>query len=277
MSDTTDHADDEPDATERQTSTDGGSGSGGPTTPRRSANAPRGGLSGPDPDERPHPTGRRNAQGIRIDPEVEATRTPRTAVISAVVEHEPGVLANVSGLFRRRQFNIESLTVGPTEDPEVARMTIVTEEPDPSIRQIEKQLEKLVPVRSVTELEADALRRELALIKVDGDAPDQVGAVAEMYDATTVDVTPEAITVEVTGAQQKIDAAVRAFEQFGVREIKRTGTAALERGAKRTGGNAVTVDADAEDSGSPGSGSGTEAEAEAATDGGARHDEPRYL
>jgi acetolactate synthase-1/3 small subunit len=271
MSDTTDTDTDAPDA-DADATTDGGTPT--PQAPRRSADAPEGGLSGPRPEERPHPEGRRNAQGIRIDPEVAATHESRTAVISAVVEHEPGVLANVSGLFRRRQFNIESLTVGPTEDPEVARMTIVTEEPDPGIRQIEKQLEKLVPVRSVTELEADALRRELALIKVNGDHPDRIGAVAEMYDATTVDVTPEAITVEVTGAQQKIEAAVRAFEQFGVREVKRTGTAALERGPKRTGGDTglqATTAADAEGD------AGEASPSEAATDGGARHDETRCL
>jgi acetolactate synthase-1/3 small subunit len=207
-----------------------------PGTTRRSEAAVENGLVGPAPDERPHPTGRRNDQGIRIDPETEAERPPRTAVISALVDNEPGVLANVSGLFRRRQFNIESLTVGPTEDPDVSRMTIVTEEPDPSVRQIEKQLEKLVPVRTVTELASDAIRRELALVKVDGDRPAAIGTVADMYDARTVDVTTEAITVEVTGSRQKVEAAIDAFEQFGVREVKRTGSAALERGSTRTGG-----------------------------------------
>ncbi|WP_222917839.1 acetolactate synthase small subunit [Natrinema sp. SYSU A 869] len=192
------------------------------------------GLDGPEPDERPTPAGRRNKQGIRIDPEVEATHEPRRTVISALVEHEPGVLSDVSGLFSRRQFNIESLTVGPTEDEDRARITIVVEEPDPGIDQVEKQLRKLVPVISVRELEPDAMRRELALIKVNAERPDQVAAVADMYDAKTVDSSPETATVEVTGARQKIEAAVETFSQFGIREISRTGTTALARGTDQT-------------------------------------------
>ncbi|WP_254524757.1 acetolactate synthase small subunit [Natrinema caseinilyticum] len=192
------------------------------------------GLDGPAPEERPTPAGRRNKQGIRIDPEVEATHEPRRTVISALVEHEPGVLSDVSGLFSRRQFNIESLTVGPTEDEDLARITIVVEEPDPGIDQVEKQLRKLVPVISVRELEPDAMRRELALIKVEADRPDQVAAVADMYDGNTVDSSPETATIEVTGARQKIEAAVDTFSQFGIREISRTGTTALARGTDQT-------------------------------------------
>jgi acetolactate synthase-1/3 small subunit len=193
-----------------------------------------GGLEGPAPEERRTPDGRRNSQGIRIDPEVAAEPDARRAVLSALVKHEPGVLANVSGLFRRRQFNIESLTVGPTTDGDRARITLEIEEPEPGIEQAKKQLQKLVPVIAVTELEPDAIRRELALIKVDGTAPDQVGAVAEMYDGKTVDVSRESVTVEITGSEQKIDAAVETFGRFGIHEIVRTGTAALERGTRKT-------------------------------------------
>ncbi|AXG07386.1 acetolactate synthase small subunit [Haloplanus rubicundus] len=193
-----------------------------------------GGLEGPAPEERETPEGRRNSQGIRIDPEVEAEPEARRAVLSALVKHEPGVLANISGLFRRRQFNIESLTVGPTTDPDRARITLEIEEPEPGIEQAKKQLQKLVPVIAVTELEPEAIRRELALIKVDGSAPDQVGAVAEMYDGKTVDVSQESVTVEITGSEQKIDAAVETFGRFGIHEIVRTGTAALERGTRKT-------------------------------------------
>ncbi|MGQ3410872.1 acetolactate synthase small subunit [Natrinema sp. LN54] len=199
------------------------------------------GLEGPEPDERPSPAGRRNKQGIRIDPEVEATHEPRRTVISALVTHEPGVLSDVSGLFSRRQFNIESLTVGPTEDEDRARITIVVEEPDPGIDQIEKQLRKLVPVISVRELEPDAMRRELALIKVDAERPDQVAAVADMYDGKTVDSSPETATIEVTGARQKIEAAIDTFSQFGIREISRTGTTALARGTDRTAAPSSTA------------------------------------
>jgi len=193
-----------------------------------------GGLEGPAPEEREIPEGRRNSQGIRIDPEVEAEPEARRAVLSALVKHEPGVLANISGLFRRRQFNIESLTVGPTTDPDRARITLEIKEPEPGIEQAKKQLQKLVPVIAVTELEPEAIRRELALIKVDGSAPDQVGAVAEMYDGKTVDVSQESVTVEITGSEQKIDAAVETFGRFGIHEIVRTGTAALERGTRKT-------------------------------------------
>ncbi|WP_394739537.1 acetolactate synthase small subunit [Natronococcus roseus] len=192
------------------------------------------GLDGPAPGERPSPAGRRNKQGIRIDPEVEAKHEPRRTVISALVKHEPGVLAEASGLFSRRQFNIESLTVGPTDDDERARITLVVEEPDPGIDQIKKQLRKLIPVIAVRELEPDAMRRELALVKVNAERPDQVAAVADMYDAKTVDSSPETATFEITGARQKIEAAIETFSQFGIREISRTGTTALARGTDDT-------------------------------------------
>jgi len=190
------------------------------------------GMDGPHPDDRMRPAGRRNSQGIRIDPEAEATHQPRKAVLSTLVKHEPGVLAEVSGLFSRRQFNIESLTVGATVDDDVARMTIVIEEPEPGVDQAKKQLRKLVPVISVEELDPRAVERELILIKVSGAKPDDVHAVAEMYDGKVVDADPDAITVELTGSEQKIDAAIEAFDQFDVKEVVRTGAAAVERGAE---------------------------------------------
>ncbi len=197
-------------------------------------------LEGPRPEERPTPDGRRNPQGIRVDPEVEVEQHPRRTVISALVVHEPGVLSDVSGLFSRRQFNIESLTVGPTEDDERARITLVVEETDPGIEQIKKQLRKLIPVVSVRELEADAMCRELALIKVGASRPDRVAAVADMYGGKTVDASAETATIEITGSGQKVDAAIETFGQFGIREISRTGTTALARGTARTGGSDVT-------------------------------------
>ena len=190
-----------------------------------------GGMPGPAPDERMHPEGRRNLQGIRVDPEAEVTHEPRQAVLSALVKHRPGVLSEVSALFSRRQFNIESLTVGPTVDEDTARMTILIEEPEPGIDQAKKQLRKLVPVVKVTELETGAVRRELALVKVGGEKPDDVNAVAEMYDGQAVDASTDSVTVEITGSKQKIDAAVEAFKQFDVQEVVRTGAAALERGS----------------------------------------------
>ena len=192
------------------------------------------GLSGPAPDERPTPQGRRTPEGVRIDPEAEAQPEIRRTTLSALVKHEPGVLAEVSTLFSRRQFNIESLTVGPTTDPDRARITMVVEEPEPGVEQAKKQLAKLLPVVSVTELGEDSVERELALIKVDGERPDEVHAVAEVCDARTVDVGPRALTVEVTGTEPEVDRAIEAFERFGVREVVRTGTAALARGTNET-------------------------------------------
>jgi acetolactate synthase-1/3 small subunit len=189
-------------------------------------------MPGPAPDERMRPKGRRNTQGIRVDPEAEVTHEPRQAVLSALVKHRPGVLSEVSALFSRRQFNIESLTVGPTVDEDTARMTILIEEPEPGIDQAKKQLRKLVPVISVRELEGEAVRRELALVKVSGEKPDDVNAVADMYNGQAVDASTDSVTVEITGSKQKIDAAIEAFKQFDVQEIVRTGAAALERGPK---------------------------------------------
>jgi acetolactate synthase-1/3 small subunit len=191
-------------------------------------------LPGPGPDQRSLPQGRRNEQGIRIDPEVEAEHSPERAVLSALVRHEPGVLAEISGLFSRRQFNIESLTVGPTIDDDLARMTIVIEEPRPGVEQARKQLEKRIPVVSVRALDDDAVQRELVIVKVDGDRPDEVNAITDMYDGTTLDAGPRTITVQITGDEQKVDNAIDAYGQFGIREIVRTGYAALARGEAPT-------------------------------------------
>jgi len=194
-----------------------------------------GGMPGPAPDERTRPDGRRNAQGIRVDPEVEAEPSARRAVISVLVAHEPGVLSEVSGLFSRRQFNIESLTVGPTNDPDRARITVVCDEPEPGVDQLKKQLRKLLAVVAVRELPDDAVRRELALVKVAADRPDRVAAVAEMYDGRTVDACAETATVEVTGSKQKVEAAVDTLDgRFGVHEVVRTGTTALSRDTDAT-------------------------------------------
>ncbi|AKH98331.1 acetolactate synthase small subunit [Halanaeroarchaeum sulfurireducens] len=190
-------------------------------------------MHGPSPEERPTVEGKRNAQGIRIDPEAVAEPEPRRVVISALVDHEPGVLAKVSGLFARRQFNIESLTVGPTSNPELARMTIVAEEPTPGIEQVKRQLRKEVATHSVREVEG-AIERELALIKVRGDDPAGVAAVAQMYGGEAVQTGAEVVTVELTGTEEQIDEAIEAFQRFGVREVDRTGTAALTAGSEPT-------------------------------------------
>ncbi|GAB7093704.1 hypothetical protein JCM30237_08560 [Halolamina litorea] len=196
--------------------------------------AQREGLAGPEPTDRPRPSGRRSKQGVRIDPEAEASHPARRTTISALVKHEPGVLAEVAGLVSRRQFDIDSLTVGPTTNPETARMTLTIEEPEPGVRQVEKQLEKLVPVISVRELGRDAVRRELAVLKVHDDRPAAVESVVEMFDGEVLDAQPGTVTVEVTGSSSEVDRAVEAFQRFGVRELTRTGTGALARGTEWT-------------------------------------------
>jgi len=195
---------------------------------------PKRGLKGPDPEERARPEGRRNSQGIRIDPDVEAEQPPRRTTITALVSNQPGVLSEVSGLFSRRQFNIESLTVGPTQNPDWSRVTVVVEEPDPNIDQIEKQLDKLVPVIHTRELGDDAVRRELVLVKVSADDPQRIHAITEMYDGRTLDAGPRTVTVELTGSERVINDALDAFRQFDVREIARTGHTALARGETKT-------------------------------------------
>ncbi|MFC4450440.1 acetolactate synthase small subunit [Halorussus aquaticus] len=188
------------------------------------------GLRGPTPDERPKPEGRRNRHGERVDSATDAEQDTRTAEVSVLVEHEPGVLAKVSGLFSRRQFNIESLTVGPTTVDGHARITLVVEETDAGIEQVKKQVEKLVPVIAAGELGDDAVCAELVLLKVRGEEPDKVHAITQMYEGQTLDAGPRTITVQITGDQQKIDDAVDAFRQFGIIEIARTGQTALARG-----------------------------------------------
>ena len=200
----------------------------------RNQNVRRDGLEGPEPGDRSRPLGRRNDQGIRVDPAVGVEHEPRRTIISAYVEDEPGVLAGVSGLFHRRQFNIESLSVGPTQNEGYSRITLVIEEPEPGIDQAKKQLGKLLPVVHVRELDADPVAGELVILKIDGDEPDEVQAITEMYDGETLDAGPETITVQITGDEGKIDDALDAYAQFGIREIARTGQAALARGATET-------------------------------------------
>ncbi len=155
--------------------------------------------------------------------------------LSVLVETKPGVLARVSGLFSRRGFNIESLAVGPTENPEVSRMTIVVAVEDLPLEQVTKQLNKLVNVIKIVELEpSTAVQRELLLVKVRADATvrSQVLETVQLFRAKVVDVSPEALTVEATGTADKITALLRMLEPYGVRELVQSGMVAVGRGAK---------------------------------------------
>ncbi|WP_031466719.1 acetolactate synthase small subunit [Sciscionella sediminilitoris] len=155
--------------------------------------------------------------------------------LSVLVENKPGVLARVSGLFSRRGFNIESLAVGPTENPDVSRMTIVVSVEEFPLEQVTKQLNKLVNVIKIVELEpAVSVQRELLLVKVRADATvrSQVLETVQLFRAKVVDVSPEAVTVEATGNTDKLAALLRMLEPYGLREIVQSGMVALGRGAR---------------------------------------------
>ena len=152
--------------------------------------------------------------------------------IAVLVENHFGVLAHVSGLFSARGFNIDSLTVGETEDSTVSRMTIVAHGDDRVIEQIMKQLNKLIDVIKVQDLtQDDTIERELMLIKVKTAASTRADLmqIVNTFRGKVVDVKPDAVTVEVTGNQSKVDAILELMRPFGLREVVRTGTIAIAR------------------------------------------------
>ncbi|AEF83025.1 acetolactate synthase small subunit [Leadbettera azotonutricia] len=154
-------------------------------------------------------------------------------VVSALVENRAGTLSRVSGLFSRRGFNIDSLTVGETQDASVSRMTIAVSGDDGVLEQIIKQLSKLVDVIAVRELESSlCLRREIILIKVSADEKTRpaVIQIAGIFRSRVVDVSPSTITVEATGDIEKLDGLLLLLRPYGVLELARTGLVALERG-----------------------------------------------
>jgi acetolactate synthase-1/3 small subunit len=154
-------------------------------------------------------------------------------VITALVTNEPGVLANVAGMFAARGYNIDSLVVGRTEDDELSRMTVVVEGDANTIRQIREQLAKLVPVAKVRDLTATPyVERDLALVKVDA-APErrhEITELATMFRGNVVDVGPESMTIEISGREEKVEAFVELVGAFGVQELARTGVIAIGRG-----------------------------------------------
>jgi acetolactate synthase I/III small subunit len=155
--------------------------------------------------------------------------------LSVLVQDQPGVLARIAGLFSRRGFNIDSLAVGPTETPEVSRITLVVEVEGLPLEQVTKQLNKLVNVLKIVELEpATSVQREFMLVKVRADATTRshVLETVALFRAGVVDVAPEAVTIEVTGSRDKLDALLRVLEPFGIRELVKSGAVALGRGSK---------------------------------------------
>jgi acetolactate synthase-1/3 small subunit len=162
--------------------------------------------------------------------------TPSTRhTLSVLVENKPGVLARIAGLFSRRGFNIDSLAVGPTEHPEISRMTIVVDVAESPLEQVTKQLNKLVEVIKIVELDPGAsVNRELLLVKVRADAETR-GAVldaVQLFRAKVVDVAPDAVTIQVTGNADKLADFLRVLDPFGIRELVQSGMVAIGRGSR---------------------------------------------
>jgi acetolactate synthase-1/3 small subunit len=160
----------------------------------------------------------------------------KTKVISVLVENKPGVLHTIANLFRRRNFNIESITVGPTQQQDISRMTITINGDEKTIDQVVKQVAKQIDVLKVSELEqGNFVMRELALIKVNvpsaKERSDIINCV-DVFRCRIIDVSTDSLTVEITGTPEKIDAFLNLMKTYGVIEIARTGITALARGAK---------------------------------------------
>jgi acetolactate synthase-1/3 small subunit len=156
----------------------------------------------------------------------------RNAVFSVLVQNQPGVLAHVSGMFAARSYNIDSLVVGRTEDPELSRMVIVTSGDESTLEQIRKQLGKLVSVVKVRDLtEQPCVVRDLLLIQVACplDKRGEIRQIAEVFRGSIVDVAPRSVTVQVTGPEDKVEAFIDLCRPYGIREMSRTGVIAVPR------------------------------------------------
>jgi len=172
-----------------------------------------------------------------------------THTFAVYVDNKPGVLNRVASLFRRRAFNIESLTVGHTEQTGVSRMTVVVDTDEYGARRLEANLYKLVPVRRVDNItSAPAIARDLALIKVVATGADRahVMQLVEVYRARVVDVSPESLVIETTGTEDKIDSLLEVLRPYGVIEMVRTGRIAMVRGTGVVRNGIARGDADVE-------------------------------
>jgi acetolactate synthase-1/3 small subunit len=156
-------------------------------------------------------------------------------IVSVLLENEPGALSRVVGLFSARGYNIETLTVAPTEDPSLSRMTIVTAGSDDVIEQITKHLNRLIEVVKVVDLtEGEFTERELMLIKVraTGRERDEMKRMADIFRGRIIDVTERTYTIELTGNTSKIDAFIRALDRASILETVRTGSSGIGRGER---------------------------------------------
>jgi acetolactate synthase-1/3 small subunit len=153
--------------------------------------------------------------------------------ISMLVEDKAGVLNRVASLFRRRNFNIQSLAVGSSEQPGLSRMTVVVAADPAQVEQVRKQLDKLINVVKVSDItDADIVARELALIKVAATSSSRSGIIqiVDIFRANIVDVAADSVTVEVTGDEDKVNSLLELLRGFGIKEVVRTGRIALTRG-----------------------------------------------
>ena len=156
-------------------------------------------------------------------------------ILSVLVENKPGVLSRVTGLISRRGFNIESLSVGPTEDPTMSRVTAIVMADDVAYEQITKQLHKLISVHKITDLTNDAaIERELVLFKVNAqpDRRNEIIEIANVFRAKIVDVGRSSLTIEATGDESKLKGMEDLFRAYGIKEITRTGKIAMSRNSK---------------------------------------------
>jgi acetolactate synthase-1/3 small subunit len=159
----------------------------------------------------------------------------KTQVLSVLVENRAGTLSRVAGLFSRRGFNIDSLTVGETEDADISRMTIAVHGDDAVLEQIVKQLGKLVDVISIRKLNnEDCIKREILLVKVKSDEKNRsaIVEVAAIFRSRVIDISTSTITIEATGSFDKLNGMLCLLRPYGILELARTGLVALERGPK---------------------------------------------
>jgi acetolactate synthase-1/3 small subunit len=165
---------------------------------------------------------------------IEAQKNPTKHTLVALVENKPGVLNRVASLMRRRNFNIESLAVGTTEDPTISRMTIVIDASKTNAALVERNLYKLVNVIDVQDVtNLPTVVRELALIKVrvaDAQHRGEIKQIADMFQSRVVDVARESLMIEVTGEEQKVDSILGVLQDYGILEVVRTGRIAMTRG-----------------------------------------------
>ena len=155
--------------------------------------------------------------------------------IAVIVENKSGVLTRIAGLFSRRSFNIDSLSVGETDNPEYSRMTITVQGDRDVLEQVIKQLSKLINVIRVSELDpAESLERELAVIKVSVDRENrsEIMQIVNIFRARIIDVSQRSMIIEVTGDEEKVEAIIQLLRQFGIKELARTGKVSMIRGAR---------------------------------------------